>query len=124
MGVRPEMLDTVVVNDGAGVNIGEILLGNDVAGDTLEQDKLGPVGDLLWRVEWKVLDGLQPTLLRFRCSGDNVCNRAFARKRTGQSAATLDIDIVAVARRLVVNGSRMADSLLALEVLLFTRNWG
>ena len=58
MSVGPEMLDAVVVNNSAGVDIGEILLSNDVAGDTLEKNELGPVGDLLGGVGGEVLDGL------------------------------------------------------------------
>ena len=124
MGVGPEMLDAVVVDNSAGVDIGEILLGNDIAGDTLEKDKLGPVGDLLGRVEGKVLDGLQPALLRLRGGGDNVSNGAIAGKRTGEAAATLDVNVVAV-RRLVVEGGGVANSLLALEsVVLLDRDRG
>lgn len=118
------MLDAVVVDNSAGVDVGEILLGNDIAGDTLEKDELGPVGDLLGGVEGKVLDGLQPALLRLRCSRDNVSNGAIAGQRTGEATATLNVNVVAVGR-LVIEGSRVANSLLALEsVVLLNRDRG
>jgi len=98
------MLDTVVVNNSARVDIGEILLGNNVTRDTLEENELGPVHDLLGRVEGEVLDGLQPALLGLGLSWDDVGNGTIAGKRTGQTATTLNIDVVAVTGGLVVNG--------------------
>ena len=104
MSVSPEMLDTVVVNNSARVDIGETLLGNNVTRDTLEENELGPVHDLLGRVEGEVLDGLQPALLGLGLSWDDVGNGPIAGKRTRQTATTFDIDVVAVTGGLVVNG--------------------
>lgn len=104
MSVSPEMLDTVVVNNSARVDIGEIFLGNNVTRDTLEEDEFGPVHDLLRGVEGEVLDGLQPALLGLGLSWDDVGNGTIAGKRTGQTATTLNIDVVAVTGGLVVNG--------------------
>ena len=103
MSVSPEMLDTVVVNNSARVDIGEIFLGNNVTRDTLEEDELGPVHDLLGGVEGEVLDGLQPALLGLGLSRDDVGNGSIAGKGTGQAATALNINVVAVTGGLVVN---------------------
>jgi len=114
LSVCPEMLNTVVVDDSAGVNLAEILLGDDVAGNTLEEDELGPVCNLLGRVEGKVLDRLQPALLRFGLCGNKVNNRALAGHRVGETTAlTLDIDVVAITGRLIVERGGVSVALLA-----------
>lgn len=120
LGICPEMLNAVVVDDSAGVNLAKILLSDNVAGNTLEQKELHPVSNLLGRVDGEVLNGLQPALLRLGLGGNKVNNRALAGHRVGETAAlTLDIDVVAVAGRLVVEGGRVSVALLAaLEVVM------
>lgn len=66
-----------------------------------------------------MLDRLQPALLGLRLGGDDVRNRAFAGKRGGETTATtLNVDVVAVTRRLVVETSRVSIALLVLQGVL------